>query len=81
MIRATVVPVPSADYDQDTTDQNSPLRIKARGRAVLANPTTNRGTAFTLAERAVLGLKGLMPTGVTTLENQTVRTYEQFRRG
>jgi len=29
----------------------------------------------------VLGLKGLMPTGVTTLENQTVRTYEQFRRG
>ena len=76
-----MVPVPSADYDQDTTDQNSPLRIKARGRAVLANPTTNRGTAFTLAERAVLGLKGLMPTGVTTLENQTVRTYEQFRRG
>jgi malate dehydrogenase (oxaloacetate-decarboxylating) len=72
--------VPSRDYDQDTTDQDAPLRISARGRAVLANPTTNRGTAFTHEERAALGLKGLVPTGVTTLENQTRRTYEQFHR-
>lgn len=72
--------MPSRDYDQDTTDQDAPLRISARGRAVLANPTTNRGTAFTHEERAALGLKGLVPTGVTTLENQTRRTYEQFHR-
>jgi len=73
--------VPSADYDQDTTDPNAPIRIKARGRAVLSNPTTNRGTAFTHEERAALGLVGLMPTGVSTMEKQTRRTYEQFRRG
>ncbi len=73
--------MPSADYDQDTTDPNAPIRIKARGRAVLSNPTTNRGTAFTHEERAALGLVGLMPTGVSTMEKQTRRTYEQFRRG
>ncbi|HQK32974.1 MAG TPA: NAD-dependent malic enzyme, partial [Phycicoccus sp.] len=49
--------------------------------AVLSNPTTNRGTAFTHEERAALGLVGLMPTGVSTMEKQTRRTYEQFRRG
>ena len=73
--------MPSADYDQDTTDPNAPIRIKARGRAVLSNPTTNRGTAFTHEERSALGLVGLMPTGVSTMEKQTRRTYEQFRRG
>ena len=68
------------DFDTDTTRSEAPLRIRARGRAVLSNPMTNRGTAFTLEERRRLGLVGLTPTGVTTLENQTKRTYEQFRR-
>ena len=48
---------------------------------MLSNPTTNRGTAFTHEERSALGLVGLMPTGVSTMEKQTRRTYEQFRRG
>ena len=77
----TVGAVPSADYSQDTTDNDAPIRIRARARAVLSNPTTNRGTAFTHEERSALGLVGLIPSGVTTLENQTRRTYEQFRRG
>lgn len=72
---------PHWEFEQDTTQGDSPLRIRARGRRVLTNPMTNRGTAFTLAEREELGLTGLMPTGVTTLPNQTKRTYEQFRRG
>ncbi len=67
------------EYDQDTTVGNSPLRIRARGRAVLSNPMTNRGTAFTAAERELLELDGLMPTGQTNLENQTRRVYEQYR--
>ena len=46
------------------------VRIHARGNAVLASPTINRGTAFTLAQRRELGLAGLLPTGVTTLEGQ-----------
>ena len=77
----TVGAVPSADYSQDTSDNDAPSRIRARARAVLSNPTTNRGTAFTHEERSALGLVGLIPSGVTTLENQTRRTYEQFRRG
>ena len=67
------------EYDQDTTVGNSPLRIRTRGRAVLSNPMTNRGTAFTAAERELLELDGLMPTGQTNLENQTRRVYEQYR--
>ena len=34
------------DNELDTTRRDAPLRISARGRAVLANPMTNRGTAF-----------------------------------
>ena len=67
------------DYEQDTTVADGVLRIRARGRAVLSNPMTNRGTAFTDEERTVLGIHGLVPTGFTTLENQTRRVYEQFR--
>ncbi|MGL5824973.1 MAG: NAD-dependent malic enzyme [Nocardioides sp.] len=71
---------PIADYAQDTTVRSDVMRISARGRAVLSNPMTNRGTAFTVAERHLLGLIGLLPSGVTSLENQTRRVYEQFRR-
>jgi len=71
--------MPSSDYEQDTTQSNSPLRIRARGRAVLSNPMTNRGTAFSAEERQQLHLDGLVPNGFTTLENQTRRVYEQFR--
>ncbi|GAA5164433.1 NAD-dependent malic enzyme [Ornithinimicrobium tianjinense] len=67
------------EYDQDTTIGAGKLRIRTRGRAVLSNPMTNRGTAFTAAEREALEIDGLMPTGYTTLENQTRRVYEQYR--
>jgi malate dehydrogenase (oxaloacetate-decarboxylating) len=67
------------EYDQDTTIGNGTLRIRTRGRAVLSNPMTNRGTAFTAEEREALEIDGLMPTGFTTLENQTQRVYEQYR--
>jgi len=53
-------------------------RINVRGSAVLASPSINRGTAFSLDERAALGLDGLLPTGVTTLELQLRRVYAQY---
>ena len=52
--------------------------IHARGHAVLGSPTINRGTAFTQAQRRELGLVGLLPTGVTTLDGQSRRTYAQY---
>ena len=45
---------------------------------MLGAPTINRGTAFTLEERDALGLTGLLPTGVTTLEGQLRRVYAQY---
>ncbi|MEZ5094507.1 NAD-dependent malic enzyme [Nocardioides sp.] len=68
------------EYELDTAARGGPLRVRTRGRAVLSNPMTNRGTAFTDAQRRELDLVGLLPTGVTTMENQTRRLYEQFRR-
>ena len=40
----------------------------------------DRGTAFTLEQRLALGLQGLLPSGVTTLERQLRRVYAQYRR-
>jgi len=47
---------------------------------VLASPTINRGTAFTNEERTALGLTGLLPTGVTTLDGQLRRVYGQYSK-
>jgi malate dehydrogenase (oxaloacetate-decarboxylating) len=49
------------------------------GRQLLRDPRLNRGTAFTLAEREALGLEGLLPSGVQTLEEQAKRAYEQYQ--
>ncbi len=67
-----------APYELVPTPQGVVARIHARGSAVLATPTINRGTAFTHAERETLGLKGLLPTGVSTLEGQLRRVYQQY---
>jgi malate dehydrogenase (oxaloacetate-decarboxylating) len=57
-----------APYELGSAADGYPLRIRARGRSVLSSPRLNRGTAFTLEERRALGLQGLLPSGVTTLE-------------
>ena len=50
-------------------------RVRLRGSAVLASPLVNRGTAFTLAEREALGLTGLLPEAISTIEGQLARVY------
>ncbi|MEA2295086.1 MAG: hypothetical protein QOE86_2725, partial [Solirubrobacteraceae bacterium] len=50
-----------------------------RGRALLRDPRLNRGTAFTAEERSALGLEGLLPAAVSSIEQQALRSYEQFR--
>ncbi len=50
-----------------------------RGAAVLADPLLNKGTAFTERERDVLGLRGLLPPRVFTLEEQLQRTLISVR--
>ncbi|GMA20933.1 NAD-dependent malic enzyme [Arsenicicoccus piscis] len=67
------------DYELDTTRRDATMQIRTRGRAVLANPMTNRGTAFTTAERQELEISGLLPTGVNSMSTQARRTYEQYQ--
>ena len=73
--------MPLGNYELVRTDDGDyTARISARGISVLATPMINRGTAFTPAERRELGLTGLLPSGVSTLDGQLRRTYAQFRR-
>ncbi|MGD6844965.1 NAD-dependent malic enzyme [Bacillus infantis] len=51
-----------------------------RGKELLSNPYLNKGVAFTKEERDDLGLQGLLPTQVLTLDEQATRAYEQFSR-
>jgi malate dehydrogenase (oxaloacetate-decarboxylating) len=55
-------------------------RVRLRGGPVLALPLLNRGTAFTLAEREALGLTGLLPDAISTIEGQLARAYGQYSR-
>ncbi|MEH3159675.1 MAG: NAD-dependent malic enzyme [Sphingomonas taxi] len=47
--------------------------VHAAARALLADPLTNKGTAFTESERDRLGLHGLLPPHVGTLDSQIAR--------
>src|SRR5438045_9554284 len=46
----------------------------------LRHAALNKGTAFTVAERDALGLHGLLPPRVCTMEEQIVRVMENLRR-
>ena len=69
-----------AAYDLGPAAEDYPVRIRVRGRSVLTTPMLNRGTAFTHAERGELGLEGLLPSGVSTLDGQLRRVYAQYQR-
>ncbi len=54
--------------------------VSKRGEALLDDPILNKGTCFSEAERAALALRGLLPPGVATEEEQRARAYENFQR-
>ncbi|PES97304.1 NAD-dependent malic enzyme [Bacillus cereus] len=61
-----------------TVASNGALETALRGVEVLSTPLLNKGVAFTQEEREELGLKGLLPPAVLTLDEQARRAYEQF---
>ena len=50
-----------------------------KAMSILNNPYLNKGTAFTKAERDQLGLNGLIPPYLQTLDEQVAQTYAQFQ--
>jgi malate dehydrogenase (oxaloacetate-decarboxylating) len=63
-------------------DASGVLRVVVphRGQELLKNPMYNRSTAFTREERAALGLEGLLPHAVSTMEQQARRAYRNVAR-
>ncbi len=62
----------SPDRDERGRDV---IEIPERGSAVLAHNMYNRGTAFTREQREALGLTGLLPNTVRTIDEQAQRAY------
>ena len=58
--------------------ESGEVETSLRGAEVLKTPLVNKGTAFTLEEREDLGLKGLLPPQVLTIDEQARRAYEQY---
>jgi len=54
------------------------LQTQLRGHQLLADPHLNKGTAFSRREREALGLEGLLPLAVETLEQQVARVWQVF---
>jgi len=50
-----------------------------RGMELLDDPMLNKGTAFTEEERSKLGLHGLLPPHIESLEEQAVRAYDAYK--
>ena len=63
---------------QDTRLDRAAARLP-RGEALLHDPLWNKGTAFTAEERDALGLRGLLPPNVHTMEEQLARVLDNYR--
>ena len=63
-----------------TRERRHAERRALHGMELLRDPALNKGTAFSQLERETLGLEGLLPTRVLTLEQQAERVLENFRR-
>jgi len=67
----------SIEHDPVTGEEY--IAVDMRGEPLLRDPFTNKSTAFTAAERDALGLDGLLPPAVSTMDQQLARVYENYR--
>ena len=78
-MRQRVIPLLASATKRGLNDDRG-QQTKARGLTVLNSPELNKGTAFTAEERIDLGLAGLLPPDISTLETQVKRAYIQYER-
>ncbi|CNL83462.1 NAD-dependent malic enzyme [Yersinia aleksiciae] len=55
-----------------------PLYIPYTGSLLMESPLLNKGSGFTRTEREMFNLHGLLPAAVETIEEQSLRAYQQF---
>jgi malate dehydrogenase (oxaloacetate-decarboxylating) len=79
-MRQRVIPILALRVRGSEVAGDGCYKTKARGMAVLTTPLLNKGTAFTLEEREELGLTGLLPPVISTLEAQVKAAYAQYQR-
>lgn len=70
----------SFDFKIDPLTGEPYFEVHLRGQQVLTDPLLNKGSYFTIEERASLGLVGLLPHGVSTLEEEVARSLDAYRR-
>lgn len=66
------------DTRTDPTSGETYLAVDVRGEEVLRDPFLNKGTAFSMEERDALGIRGLLPARVATIEDQIERVHDQL---
>lgn len=62
----------------DSVNELPPRRTTLRGQALLADPRLNKQSAFSDEERESLGLVGLLPQRVETIDQQLLRVRRQL---
>src|SRR5580692_4685396 len=79
-MRQRMVPLLAPPLPKRGPETAGSFETKARGMAVLTTPLLNKGSAFTVEEREALGLTGLLPPVISTLEAQVTSAYTQYQR-
>src|SRR5579864_9711901 len=79
-MRPRTVPLLAPPIRNSSHNESVCHETQARGMAVLGSPLLNKGTAFTVEERDALGLTGLLPPAISTLDAQADGAYIQYQR-
>ena len=65
-------------YQHLPLSTSGPIDCALTGTSLLNTPYLNKGSAFTKEERHDFNLRGLLPGGVQSLEQQVNRAYQQY---